>query len=158
MMTKRLEYLCCEEKLGELGLLSLKSRSLRGGLFSAHKYCKRQCKEEEPWYFQQCLDKRQRAKPGSQEVPSEHWEAIHYCAKWQIYQRGCGISLLETFRNHLDFVQVTLPWVALCEQGMEQMDPEAPSKLSHGLILCHIQSYSNGEQLKQFGKSKAKGL
>lgn len=89
-MTKRQEYLYCEEKLGELGLYSLKSRSLGGGLFSAHKYPKGQCKEEEPWYFQECLYKRQWAKTGSWEVPSEHWEAIHYCASDRLTREVVG--------------------------------------------------------------------
>lgn len=95
------------------------------------------------------------------EVPSEHWEAVLYCASdralAQASQIGCGVSALETFKNELDFVLCALLWVTLCEQGMEQMDPESPPKLSHAVVLCCIQNYTNGK-IKQSGKSKAKGL
>lgn len=52
----------------------------------------------------------------------------------QISHRGCGVTspeILEILGMALD----TLLWVALLEQGVEQVEPEVPANLSCSEIL-----------------------
>lgn len=50
-------------------------------------------------------------------------------------QRGCGISSLQIIKSYQDLVLVSLLWVALLEQGLDQVDPEVPANPSHAVIL-----------------------
>lgn len=59
---------------------------------------------------------------------------------WQspgLGNKDVGFSSLEIFINFLAVVLGTLLWVALLEQGLDQVDPDVPSSLCHGVILCH---------------------
>ena len=42
---------------------------------------------------------------------------------------------LQVFKSHLDMVLGNLLWVSLLEQGLDQMDSEAPYNLNHSVTL-----------------------
>jgi len=75
----------------------------------------------------------------TQEVPSEHQEALLCCADdgalARVAQRGCGVSSLEISRRHLNVGLGTLLWGSLLEQGLGQMDTEGTASLSHAVTL-----------------------
>ncbi|KAK4822096.1 hypothetical protein QYF61_009796 [Mycteria americana] len=74
-MIKGLEHLSCEERLREMGQLSLEKR--RGNLING---------------------KRQWAQTETQDFPSEHQETLLYCEE-QVANRGCEVSVLADIRK-----------------------------------------------------------
>lgn len=80
-----------------------------------------------------------------EEVPSEHQE--HFCTvrvskHWHRLPRGCGISSLETFSNHLGVGLDPLLWVSLLQQGLGQINPEIPATCSHSVTLWSCECVS----------------
>jgi len=59
-MIQGLEHLCCEERLGELGLFSLEKRRLWGDLIVAFQYLDRACKKDEDRLFSSACCNRTR--------------------------------------------------------------------------------------------------
>ena len=100
-MIKALEHLLYDERLRELGLLSLEKRRLRDDRINVSKYLMGGNEEgggrltSAHWW-----DKRQWAQTETHEVPSEHRKTLFDCTSGQIpeqaAQRGCGVS---TFGN-----------------------------------------------------------
>jgi len=61
-MTRGLEPLCCEERLGELGLLSLGKRGLRADLTAAFQYSEGACQKDGHRVFSRARCDRTRGK------------------------------------------------------------------------------------------------
>lgn len=77
-MMKGLEHFSCEERLTELGLLSLEKS--HGDLTNVYKYLKRECKIGWSQAQARCQDERQWAQTEKQELPSEHQETYQALA------------------------------------------------------------------------------
>jgi len=60
-MMRGLEHLCCEERLGELGLFSLEKRSLEGHLRAAFQYPKGSLQESHRGHFTRAWSDRTRS-------------------------------------------------------------------------------------------------
>jgi len=86
-----------------MGLFSLENRRLREDL-------KRECKEDRAKLFSVLpSDQRLSAQAETQQVPSEHQEALFFCVRvaehWHRLPREVVESpCLEIFRSHLDTV------------------------------------------------------
>lgn len=50
-MTKGLEHLSCEKRLGELGPFNLEKKQLKRDFISLYKYLKGECKENGATFF-----------------------------------------------------------------------------------------------------------
>lgn len=126
-MLKGLEQLCCEERLKDLGIFSLKEIRAGGDSVNVCKYLKRGCKEQSQTLSTDAKfqGKRQWAQTGTREVLSNSWSTLLCCgsgrALVQVAQGGCGffsleimkaviLLLLPSISTHLYILTTTL-WV-----------------------------------------------
>lgn len=95
-MIKRLKYLCYKHTLRELGISSTSRNIWRQGAKTRQAlFSSAHCREKKPW-----------AQNETQEVPSEHQEALCHVsdrALAQIVQRSCGVFSGD-LQTHLDMV------------------------------------------------------
>jgi len=139
-MMKDLENLSCEETLRGLELCSWEEA--QGFFFIAvYKHMKESCKEVGARLFSAMLNN----KAGSNRNKLEHrrchlntrqyfW-AVQVMEHWHRLLRGCGVSSLEIFKNHLDMGLGTLLWVFLFEQALCQVNPEITANFNQSVIL-----------------------
>lgn len=71
-----------------------------------------------------------------QEIPSNHkFFSVSPCTG---FPDSCGVPSLEIFKTQLDVSMGSLPWVALLEQGLEQMYPEVTSNFNHSNSVVYV--------------------
>jgi len=91
-MIQRLEHLCCEGRLRELGLFSLEERRLQGELIVAFQCLKEDYgKDGERLFIRDCSD---RTRGNSFKLKEE--EILYYMGREtveQVAQRSCGCPL-----------------------------------------------------------------
>ncbi len=65
----------------------------------------------------------------------QYFWAVQVMEHWHRLLRGCGVSSLEIFKNHLDMGLGTLLWVFLFEQALCQVNPEITANFNQSVIL-----------------------
>jgi len=108
-MIRGLEPLCWEEGLGELGLLSLEKRTLRGDLIAAFQYLKEACKKDEDRLFSRACCNRARGngfklKEGRFRLDiRKNFVTVRVGKPWHRLPREAVVApSLETFKARLD--------------------------------------------------------
>ena len=130
-MLRGQEHLSYEERLRELGLLSLEKRRLRGDLRNADKSLQGGCQEDGARLFPVVPSARTRGNGHKLEQrklqlnPRKNFFPLRVTEPWPRLPREVVESpSLEIFQPRLDKVLCPLLWVTLLQQGVGLGDPQ----------------------------------